>query len=83
MPLTEEEVAELVKEVGDVDWSEPFYVDWLNSNLCATQVAEKRLRAAWRFRKLMRDDPGMEQALKDLRRVRQTIKTLKGLLDGS
>lgn len=80
MSMTEKEVEELAAEVGEVDWTDPFYVDWLQSNLESAQDSEKQLKAACRFHKLMRDDGQMDTALRDLRRTRQAIETLESLL---
>jgi len=81
MPMTEKEIETLAGEVGEVDWSDPFYVDWLRTNLATVQQDEKRLKAAWRFHKILRADDQMEAALRDLRRTRQAIKTIEGLLE--
>lgn len=83
MAMTEKEVEKLTTEVGEVDWTDPFYADWLRTNLVSAETDEKRLRAAWRFHKLMRDDERMQVALQELRRTRQTIETLKNLLEAS
>ena len=83
MPLTEKEVEELAAEVGEVDWGDPFYAGWLRENLQIAQNEERKLKAAWRFHKILRNDERMEVALGELRRTRQTIETLETLLETS
>ena len=83
MPLTEKEVKELTTEVGEVDWADPFYADWLRGNLVSAQDDERRLKAAWSFHKIMRNDERMEVALNELRRTRQTVETLQSLLEAN
>jgi len=80
MPMTEKEIEELMAEVGEVDWTDPIVIQWLEGQLENARIQEKQLQGAATIHKMLRRDAELEQAMGQLRDTRKMIAMMEDLL---
>ncbi len=80
MALTESEVQALVERVGEVDMRDPDVMAWVKDNLKSLGVEERRLKAAFAFHRLLRNDDAMQAIGVDLERARKSLTVLNEML---
>ena len=75
--LTESEASRLNEKVGEIDFSDPVTQQWILESIANNSIEEKRLKAAYRFRQLMREDDKMKLIAADLDMVRRAGQCLE------
>ncbi len=78
--MTEEVVAQLAKQVGDVDLSLPESRAFIQRVIDSNEGELKNQQILFEYHRRMRDDARMLQTAAEVKHMRDGLKTLRGML---